>query len=748
MGARNSGRHEIFYAEEMIEFRHILKVALIVLIGGAAVSSADAQSPRPYEYYDHIFFDNSITSDAYFYSGGMASEPSTVQLVNGKLPVETKIFHSAPNALRLQWTSKRDGGWEAQIEKIDFRNRSARLAGTELSFWCYAPEAIAAEELPSLRFADADKNFSATLALKDYVHDLRPGKWVKATIPLSKLTSASIHEFDPHRVEKMILFQRAESGSHTLILDDVKVDTPVAVGRVAAPGGVKAKGYERHVDVSWNAVPGAQNYVVYRSLAGGEFKAVGTQEAGIHRYMDYLGEPGQNVEYKVTAWDRDDRESAASQVVSASTHEMSDDELLTMLQEETFHYYWENAHPKAGAIEENTPGDPRIVATGATGFGAMVLVVGVERGFITREQGLERLTKIVSFYEKATRYHGAWAHFYDGDTAQTMPVFGMFDDGGDLVETSFLMEGLLTARQYFKGDSAAEKALYQRITRLWETVEWDWYRRSPESNALYWHWSPAWAWHINHKLTGFNEVMITYLLAIASPTHGVPGDMYYSGWASQSKEAAKYRTGWSGDGPGSKYANGHTFYGIKLAVGVGSGGPLFFTDYSYMGFDARGIHDKFTDYFENNKNLVKISRAYSIANPGHHKGYGANCWGLSAADGPWGYRPSAPEEKDDEGTMAPNGALSSFPYAPEESMAAFKHYYRDMGALVWGVWGPRDAFNEDENWYSPITMGLNQAPMAVMVENYRSGLLWKLFMANPEIQPMLEKVGFEKDAGK
>jgi hypothetical protein len=737
---------EIFYAGGMFGLRKVLNVIVVELAVCVAFFGAGAPAPRAYAYYDHVFFDNSIASDGYFYSRGMASEPSKIELINGRLPVETKIFHSAPNALRLQWTSKRDGGWEAQIERMDFRNRGLTFAGSELSFWIYAPEAIVAEELPSLRFADADKNFSGTVALKDFVGKLEVGKWKKVTVPLKGLASASIHEFDARRLERIIFFQHAETGSHTLIVDDVKIDSPAAGVRPAAPGNVRAKGYERHVDITWNTVPGVQSYVVYRSLEGGEFKAVGIQQAGITRHADYVGKPGVHAEYKVAAWDREYRESALSVAAKAATREMSDDELLTMLQEETFRYYWEGAHPTAGAIRENIPGDDRIVATGATGFGVMALIVGVDRGFITREQGVERLTKIVSFYEKATRYHGVWAHFYDGDSAHTLPVFGMFDDGGDLVETSFLMEGLLTARQYFKGSNAAEKSLDERITKLWETVEWNWYQRSPESNALYWHWSPAWAWHVNHKLTGFNEAMITYLLAIASPTHPAPAELYYSGWASQSKEAAKYRENWSGDNAGVHYTNGKKYYGIKLDVGVGSGGPLFFTDYSYFGLDARGWHDKFTDYFENNKNLVKISYAYTVANPEHHKGYGPDSWGLSAADGPWGYRASAPDAKDDEGTIAPNGALASFPYAPDESMAAFKHFYRDMGDRVWGIYGPRDAFNEDQDWYSPIYMGLNQAPITIMIENYRSGLLWKLFMANPEIQPMLEKIGFVKGA--
>jgi hypothetical protein len=425
---------------------------------------------------------------------------------------------------------------------------------------------------------------------------------------------------------------------------------------------------------------------------------------------------------------------------------MSDDELLTMLQEACFRYYWEGAHPVAGATLENIPGDSRVVATGATGFGVMALIVGVDRGFITRQQGVERLAKILDFLEKAPRYHGAWAHFLNGDTDQDMLVFGMFDNGGDLVETAFLMEGLLAARHYFKGTTEAEQSIYSRITQLWETVEWDWYRRSPQNDALLWHWSPQWSWFIDHRLTGFNETMITYLLAIASPTHGVPANLYYTGWAGQSEAAVTYRHGWSGSSEGDHYLNGHTYFGIKLDVGAGTGGPLFFTHYSFMGFDPRGIHDRYTNYFQNNRNFALIDLAYCKSNPGHFEGYGDDDWGLTASDDQLGYSAHAPDRATDNGTITPTGALASFPYTPEASMAAFKFFYRQLGDRLWGVYGPRDAFNLGRNWFSPVYMGLDQAPIVVMVENYRTGLVWKSFMSNPEIQPMLDKIGFQPDS--
>jgi hypothetical protein len=481
--------------------------------------------------------------------------------------------------------------------------------------------------------------------------------------------------------------------------------------------------------------------VIYRSLDEKSFEPVGIQLPGVHRYADFLGKAGVTARYKVAASDRQHRQSPLSPSTSTSTREFSDEELLTMLQEACFHYYWDGADPQSGMTRENIPGDDRMVATGASGFGIAALIVAVERGFITREQGVERLAKIVGFLERTQRYHGAWSHYMDGSTGETMPVFGTFDNGGDLVETSFLMQGLLAARQYFHSTNEKERALYDHITRLWEGVEWDWYRENSASDFLYWHWSPQWAWQIHHPLVGFNEVMITYLLAMSSPTHAVPVDLYYSGWAGQSKTAIDYRGGWSGAHDGDHYGNGHTYYGIKLDVGVGTGGPLFFTHYSYIGFDPHSLRDCFTSsYFENNRNITLINRAYSIANPKHFKGYGANAWGLTASDGPEGYVPHAPDDNDDKGTLTPTGALASFPYTPEASMTAFKHYYRDLGAEMWDLYGPRDAFSPSHNWISPIYMGLNQAPITVMIENYRTGLVWKQFMSNPEIGDMLKRL--------
>jgi hypothetical protein len=411
---------------------------------------------------------------------------------------------------------------------------------------------------------------------------------------------------------------------------------------------------------------------------------------------------------------------------------MTDDELLAMVQEASFRYYWEADEPNSGMARECTPGDDDIIAVGASGFGIMSMVIGAERGFAAREQVVDRLLRITSFLAKADQYHGAWPHFLSGRTGHALAVFQIYDDGADLVETSFLMQGLLVARQYFHQDNEGERQLRDKITALWESVDWDWFRATAKRDALYWHWSPNYSFQIANRLQGWNEVMITYMLAIASPTHAAPPSIYH--------------TGYTAEGSQRPYGVRRTYFDTTLDMNYtpDSPGPLFFTHYSYLGYDPRGWRDKYANYYDNNRNEALVSQAYSIANPFHFKGYGADTWGLTAVDGPRGYREYKPFATDD-GTIAPTGAISSFAYTPQQSMLALKHFYRDLGAQVWDIYGFRDAFNEQQNWYSGITMGLNQAPMAVMIENNRNGLIWKCFMSNPEIRLMQQAIGLTRD---
>jgi hypothetical protein len=707
-------------------------------------------------YQRHIFFDNSQTPDRYYYSEGEAFGPSTLALDKGSLPVDRTNFFTPPNALRLQWKSMAGGRWDAEIRLDRWRNQETLLEGDHLIFHCYSNEGIPAAQLPRVQLSDPNGAFTDEVSLGKFISGIPAKQWVQVAIPFRAFTSTSTPLFDPQRLHTIAFLQdQADGLQHTLSLDEIRVDRVRPLSRktmsrkttLKAPEGLQARGYERHIDLSWepDSNPALERWIIFRSSDGVNFKPIGIEEPYFHRYEDFTGETNEKFTYKVAAGDANYGLSKLSEPASASTRAMSDDEILSMVQEANFRYYWEGAHPVAGMALENIPGDENLVATGASGFGVMAILVGVERGFITRQQGLDRVTRIADFLDKAERFHGAWPHFMDGRTGKLIPLFGKYDDGGDLVETAFLVQGLLAARGYFNADTQPERDLRVKLSHLWETVEWDWYRQSPDNSYLYWHWSPDYAWHIAHRLIGFNETMIVYLLAIASPTHSVPASLYYSGFAGHLPEALEYRRAWGGSDEGSLYTNGTSYYDIKLSVGVNAGGPLYFTQYSFFGLNPHSFQDRFTNYFDNNRSIALINLAFCVANPNHFPGYGDQAWGLTASDDPWGYSAHEPIPLRDNGTITPTGALASFPYTPNESMAALRNYYRTLGPELWGVYGFHDAFNLKQDWFSRVFLGLNQAPITIMIENYRSGAVWKAFMSNPEIQPALDRIGSEKD---
>lgn len=398
---------------------------------------------------------------------------------------------------------------------------------------------------------------------------------------------------------------------------------------------------------------------------------------------------------------------------------VSDDELLTLVQRRTFNYFWDFAHPASGmARERNTSGD--VVTTGGTGFGLMALVVGMERGFITRSEGVQRLKTIAGFLATADRFHGAWPHWLNGSTGKVQP-FSTYDNGGDLVETSFLVAGMLTVRQYLRATDSDEQALIDQINTLCNGVEWDWYTQG--QNVLYWHWSPNYAWTMNHKIQGYNEALVTYVLAASSSAHGIDANVYKNGWAAN-----------------GGIANGKTFYGITLPLGYDYGGPLFFSHYSFLGLDPRNLSDTYGNYWTQNVNHSLINQAHCVNNPHGFVGYGAACWGLTASDNHQGY--SAHSPTNDLGVISPTAAISSMPYTPVQSLEALKFFYYNLGDRLWGEYGFYDAFQLTEGWTANSYLAIDQGPIVVMIENHRTGLLWNLFMTCPEVQAGLNKLGF------
>lgn len=494
---------------------------------------------------------------------------------------------------------------------------------------------------------------------------------------------------------------------------------------------VLAKGYDRHVELQWSKQKDVDSYRIMSSEDGKnfEFRAEVTDTL----YLDFMDKTRNHgpIHYSVRA-KKDDIESEIGKT-SASTRKMTDEELVDMVQYYTFRYFWEGAEPNSGMAPERIHidgeyenNDAHVVTTGGTGFGIFGLISGIERGWISEEQGLERFEKIVGFLENADRFHGVWPHWLDGETGKTK-AFSEKDDGADLVESAFLAQGLLALREYYRNGSAPQAALADRIQRLWEGMEWDWFTRGGK-NVLYWHWSPNHEWAMNFPLEGYNECLITYVLAASSPTHPVGPEAYHEGWA---------RNG--------KIKNPVQAYGFDLQLlhngSEKMGGPLFWAHYSYLGLNPKGLKDRYADYWEENRNQTLINRAWAIENSGGFKGYGETLWGLTASYSINFYNAHHPG--NDTGVISPTAAISSMPYTPEESLQVLKNLYFNYGEKVLGRYGFYDAMSPEHGFYPQRYLAIDQGPMVAMIENYRTGLGWNLFMQAPEIQNGLKILGFE-----
>lgn len=682
---------------------------------------------------DAIFFSDSNTGDEFYDSSwGFVEAPSQLELAanNDKFPVDAQHPFRGAHSLRLHWTSNEGGNWGIAVASIGWVGHDFTQLDS-IVYWINGPEAVAQSDLPDLSLEDLSNAKSTKVFLGDYLTgvDADTNTWQKIEIPISDLEPGT-ENCDFTRIKTIFHWQRDSDGQEHLVwLDEIKaIKAGGGTGNAPAkPSGLIAQGAESRIDLRWkrNTEEDLMGYYLYRSESiSGSFSKINPVHHDVHLYSNFLGENDVTYYYYVTAINEDYQESVPSDTVFATSFEMSENELLTSVQEVTFRYFYDYGHPLSGLARERK-GSGETCASGGTGFGLVTLVVGAERNFEPRDSIAARVLKILTFLQdNCTRYHGAWAHWINGATGETIP-FSQYDDGGDIVETSFLAQGLLVVRKYFTESNSVETEIRDRATQMWESIEWDWYRRTSDTDGkhIYWHWSPNYGWQMNMPIYGYNEAMIVYLLAIASPTHPVPSSLYYDGWCSS-----------------QAYANGNTYYGYKQWVGYTHGGPLFFTHYSFLGFDPRNKSDMYCNYFENNRNISLINRAYCIANPEDHAGYSELVWGLTASDNPWGYYAHQPLPEHDNGTITPTAAISAMPYVPEESKATLEHFYFTYGENLWGEFGFRDAFNLDVNWFATSYISIDQGTIVPMIENYRTGLCWDLFMQNTEIWAMLDSI--------
>ncbi|MEG1186845.1 MAG: glucoamylase family protein [Bacteroidales bacterium] len=505
----------------------------------------------------------------------------------------------------------------------------------------------------------------------------------------------------------------------------------ISQGAYVVPANLKATGYAAHVELNWTNHPGFE-YTIYAAPAGSDNYSLRGTTSGDY-FFDFVSTPlqPQQLNYRVIPKGMDVLSfDAAKFEVSATTKNYSDDQLLNMVQQYTTRYFFDNAEPISKmARERSNSWDGPIVTTGGTGFGIMALIAGAERNYFSDSILIAYLQDIVNFLARIERFHGAWAHWYNAATGEPFS-FSQYDDGGDLVETAFLIQGLLTAKQWLlQQPSAQAKELASRIQTLWEEVEWNWYTQGKDE-TLYWHWSKNFGWKMNHPIRGFDETMITYVLAASSPTYPIKPEVYHKGY------------------PDSKvFFNGKSYYNIKLPLGMEYGGPLFFTHYSFLGLNPNGLEDKYANYLERNTAHAMIHYLYAIDNPKLHVGLSDKSWGFTSSDDPLvGYTSHHPGTNDENGTVSPTAAISSIVYTPEQSMKAIRYFYYELGPILFNKYGFYDAYNLGMVAGQQVVhsyLAIDQGPIAVMIENYRSKLLWNLFMSNREIQNGLTRLGFK-----
>lgn len=494
-----------------------------------------------------------------------------------------------------------------------------------------------------------------------------------------------------------------------------------SVTEVPVVSDFSVTGYDSHAELNWVHPSSGLLYRIYASFDGGNNFELRKETTG-NSYMDFVpaGVRNNSVIYKIVSV-LQNKESEPNKK-TAGIRDFSDDELLDMVQEYSFRYFWEGAHQNTGMALDRSVGNGGAVSGGATGMGLMAMIVAHERAFRPREEVKDRILKILNFLETCDRYHGAWSHWYNANTKKTQR-FSEKDDGGDIVVTSYLAQALIALKHYFSGSDPESVQIRDTVNRLLNEIDWSWYRQNGQ-NTIYWHWSPNYNFEKNMKVRGWNECLVTYIMAASSPTHGIPKEVYTEGWA--------------GNG---NMVNAREFYNYEISLARDWGGPLFWVHYTHLGINPHGLIDQYADYWKEHVNTAKIHYEYAIANPLNHKNYSDKCWGLTASDNPFGYSAHKPMTNDN-GTVSPTAALASMPYTPIESMKALKYFYRERGAELFGPYGPYDAFNDDLNWVKESYIGIDQGPIIIMIENHRTGLLWNHVMKDKDVQAGLVKLGF------
>ena len=703
---------------KLLRWYFLILFAFFSSVGGAQEISFFSEGT------DETFYDQGIINVGSMGESSFENtHPPGLPQYNDKIPCSTNAWEGN-TSLKFNYTSAENGNWRITIYRKDWS--TADITGLDtLSFYVFSEELLPKSALPLIGLTAPNNDFTGDLfssfyKLSDYNGDVPANQWIRIVFPLNVITDDNDNNLLNFSSVKGVVFRQSETnGTSRLILID-EISAYRSLTEIPAVKNLLATGFDSHAELNWDFPTEDLTYRVYASLDGGlnfELRA----ETSENYYLDFVPEQARNSEvfYRVVSVLQGNESEPAEE--SAQIRDFSDNELMDMVQRYTFRYFWEGAHQTTGMILERSNGNSQTVASGATGMGLMALILGHEREYRPQEEIKDRVLMILEFLTNCERHHGAWSHWYNANTYATRP-FSEKDDGGDIVETSYVAASLIALKNYFSGSDNKSTVIRERANQLWREIEWTWYRNG--QNTLYWHWSPNFSFEMNMQVRGWNEALITYIMAAASPTHGIPKVVYDQGWA---------RNG--------NMVNPRTFYGQEISLAPDYGGPLFFIHYTHLGINPYGLSNEYANYWQEHVNTAKIHHAYAVDNPLNHESYSDSCWGLTASDDPDGYTAHRPWFNDN-GTVSPTAALGSMPYTPGETMKALKYFYRERGADLFGKYGFYDAFNDNRDWVAESYLGIDQGPIVVMLENHRTGLLWNNVMKDDEVKAGLDKLGF------
>jgi hypothetical protein len=497
---------------------------------------------------------------------------------------------------------------------------------------------------------------------------------------------------------------------------------------IQPPTGLVILSGDRSVILHWdpNSEANLSGYKVYRSLTnGGPFVALNSTLLTSLGFCDLSVTNGLTYFYQITAVNTSAQESLPSTTLSTVPNPFaSDDAFLDYVQQANFDYFWYTANPANGLIpDRSATGSACSIA--AVGFGLTAIGIGIDHGWISRTQGVARvLTTLNTFLQgpQGTNtagiigYKGWFYHFLDMNTALRAPSSELSS-----IDTALLLSGILYSKQYFNDTNADETSIRTMADAIFNGVDWNWMARG--TNAVAMGWQPTSGFTGYGNWVGYDEGMIIYLLGLGIATNPLPA----SSW-----------TTWTS---GYTWA---TFYGESFVPFP----PLFGHEYSHCWIDFRHTADAYMNshsstYFENSRRAALAQVSYCIANPAQQLGYSSNVWGLTACDGPTGYMAhGAPPALNDNGTIAPTAPGGAIAFTPEYSLPTLEYFYSHFRTHIWTFNGFRDAFNLGAQWYDTDELGIDQGPIVIMIENYRTQRVWRLFMQNEEIQRGMQTAGF------